>query len=82
MPTRAYSRKIHLLPADRPRWLNPESESHALHYLAWGDRFFGRDPIPVYLHEGWSYTIILQGTPILLLDGRQVKLKSGDAVLI
>jgi AraC-like DNA-binding protein len=78
----AYSRKIHLFPADRPRWLKPQQERYSLQYLAWGDRFFGRDPVPVYLHEGWSYTIILQGTPILLLDQRRTRLKAGDAVLI
>jgi AraC-like DNA-binding protein len=81
MPSRSYSRKIHLFPADRPRWLNPESEQ-SLHYLAWGERFFGRDPVPVYLHEGWSYTVILQGAPILLLDRECIQLKAGEAVLI
>ena len=82
MPSRAYSRKIHLFPVDRPRWLNPRSEGQSLQYLAWGDRFFGRDPVPVYLHEGWSYTVILQGTPILLLDRDQIKLKACEAFLI
>ena len=78
----SYSRKIHLLPADRPRWLNPQSAGQSLQYLAWGDRFFGRDPVPVYLHEGWSYTLILQGTPILLLDEERVPIRPGEAVLI
>jgi len=82
MSTRAYSRKIHLFPADRPRWLNPRSDGQTLQYLAWGDRFFGRDPVPVYLHEGWSYTVILQGTPILLLDRTEIKLSAGEAFLI
>jgi len=38
--------------------------------------------VPVYLHEGWSYTVILQGTPILLLDQEEIKLKPGEAFLI
>jgi AraC-like DNA-binding protein len=79
---RAYDRKIHLFPADRPRWLNSGKEGGSLAYLAWGDRFFGRDPIPVYLHHGWSYTVILQGHPVLRLDRGNVPLKAGDAVLI
>jgi AraC-like DNA-binding protein len=82
MVDRTYSRKIHLFPPDRPRWLNPRNDGAALHYLAWGDRFFGRDPVPVYLHEGWSYTVILQGTPLLMLDRKSVRLRAGDAVLI
>lgn len=38
--------------------------------------------MPVYLHESWSYTVILQGTPILLLDREQIRLKPGEAFLI
>ena len=82
MARQTYSRQIHLLPADRPRWLNPKRGDQSLQYLAWGERFFGQDPVPVYLHEGWSYTVILQGTPILLLDRERVRLKVRDAVLI
>jgi AraC-like DNA-binding protein len=82
MARRTYSRKIHLFPVDRPRWLDPHPEGRALQYLAWGDRFFGRDPVPVYLHEGWSYTVILQGSPILLLGSERIRLKAGEAVLI
>jgi AraC-like DNA-binding protein len=82
MPIPPYSRKIHLFPLDRPRWLAPQPKGRSLQYLAWGERFFGRDPVPVYLHDGWSYTVILQGTPILLLDRERVRLKAGEAVLI
>lgn len=82
MENRVYSRKIHLSPPDRPRWLNPRSDAGALQYLAWGNRFFGRDPVPVYLHEGWSYTVILQGNPILMLDRKKVRMRAGEVVLI
>jgi AraC-like DNA-binding protein len=78
-----YPRKIiHLSPPDRPRWLNSQNLEAPLVFLAWGDRFLGRDPVPVYRHDSWSYTVILKGTPVLRIAEEEFPLRAGEAVLV
>ena len=78
-----YPRKIvHLSPPDRPRSFGLKNQEGSLVYLAWGDRYFGRDPVPVYLHDSWSYTVILKGVSVLMIGQERHPINPGEAVLV
>jgi AraC-like DNA-binding protein len=63
-------RALHLPPAGRPRWVCPKNLKLDLQYLSWGKRRFGESAIPVSLHHGWVYCVVLQGNPILRFGSR------------
>ncbi len=78
-----YPRKVvHIPPDERPRWVNSDSRDGSLVLLAWGDRYLGKEPIPVYLHESWSYTVILKGVSVLRIGEAEHPLRPGEAVLV
>jgi AraC-like DNA-binding protein len=65
-------RALHLPPPGRPRWVCPKSLKLDLQYLSWGKRRFGESAIPVSLHHGWVYCVVLQGNPILRFVSRAI----------
>jgi len=70
------------LPPGRPRWQCPVSAHLDLLYLSWGQRFYGRNPLPLSLSPGWPYILILAGSPTLLLAGRRVELRAGNLIIL
>ncbi len=42
----------------------------------------GKEPIPVYLHDSWSYTVILKGVSVLKIGEAEYPIRSGEAVLV
>src|SRR5262245_57496114 len=76
------SRKIPDLPSvARPKWSSTERRSE-LDYLGWGLRSYGRHPTTPSTDNNWSYSLILRGTPtILLRDGPQ-RLAPNDGALV
>ncbi|HZZ57576.1 MAG TPA: AraC family transcriptional regulator [Opitutaceae bacterium] len=50
----------------------PPSPSE-LGYLSWGRRYYGEPPLPPRTHEGWHYFVVLQGTPILTMNGKEIE---------
>lgn len=57
------------LPEGRP-YLLERSRALDLMYLSWGRRRYDEAPVPVTAHEGWVCSLILTGSPRLLLaDG-------------
>lgn len=75
-------RALNLPPPGRPNWSLGKKRDWDLLYVAWGRRRYGDHPIPVSLHDGWAYLVVLGGTPSLVLSHRTLALKRGDAVLI
>jgi len=80
---KTYQRKVaHVPPEERPRWVNSSDLDGSLVLLAWGDRFLGKEPIPVYLHDSWSYTVILKGLSVLKIGEAEHPIRPGEAVLV
>src|SRR5215469_7080783 len=75
-------RVLHLPPVGRPRWVCPKHLKLDLQYLSWGKRRFGESGIPVSLHHGWVYCVVLQGNPILQLVSRAISLQPGQVLVL
>ena len=75
-------RVLHLPPAGRPRWVCPKSLKLDLQYLSWGKRRFGEAGVPISLHHGWVYCLILQGSPILQLASTAKQVQPGQLLVI
>ncbi len=57
-------------PRGRRPWRIPENpENCGLHYLAWGSRRYGEDPIPVARQPGYVYLLMLKGEAHLCFKG-------------
>jgi AraC-like DNA-binding protein len=70
------------LPPGRPRWLCPSSAHLDLLYLSWGQRFYGRKPLPLSFNPGWPYVLVLDGSPTLLLAKGSLALQAGDFIVL
>jgi len=81
-PTKRIPRVLHLPPAGRPRWVCPKHLNLELQYLSWGKRRFGESAVPVSLHHGWVYSLVVQGCPILRLPARAFRVKPGHVVVL
>jgi AraC-like DNA-binding protein len=46
-------------------------------YLGWGERFYGKQPVPVARHTGWPYIVVVSGRPQLVLAERTATLQTG-----
>jgi AraC-like DNA-binding protein len=79
---RRVPRVLHLPPAGRPRWVCPKNLRLDLQYLSWGKRRFGESAIPVSLHHGWVYCLVLHGSPILQLVSRAIRVQPGHVLLL
>lgn len=75
-------RVLHLPPAGRPRWVCPKNLKLNLQYLSWGKRRFGESGIPVSLHHGWVYCLVLQGNPILQFVSRAMQVQPGQILVL
>jgi AraC-like DNA-binding protein len=75
-------RVLHLPPAGRPRWVCPKDLNLNLQYLGWGKRRFGEFGVPVSLHHGWVYCLVLQGNPILQLVSRAIPVQQGQILVL
>ena len=75
-------RVLHLPPVGRPRWVCPKHMKLDLQYLSWGKRRFGESGIPISLHHGWVYCLVLQGNPILQLVSGTIPVQAGEIVVL
>jgi AraC-like DNA-binding protein len=75
-------RVLHLPPAGRPRWVCPNGLNLNLQYLSWGKRRFGETRVPISLHHGWVYCLVLQGNPILQLVSRTIRMQVGQLFVL
>ena len=80
--TKQIPRVLHLPPAGRPRWVCPKSLNLELQYLSWGKRRFGESSVPISLHYGWVYCLVLRGNPILRLVSKAIRLKAGQVLVL
>lgn len=58
-----YARRLYLPPRGRPRWKSQAAVDWDLTYLFWGQRWYGDHPVPLSCREGWTYLVILDGSP-------------------
>ena len=77
-----YPRVLYQPPAGRPRWTNDSSPLGELQYLSWGWRSFGRHPVPVSCHTGWTYQFVASGRATLRAAESHQRLRSGSLVII
>lgn len=70
-----------LPPAGRPRWMPQDPAASELLYLSWGTRWMGDAPIPLAMHEGWVYALILEGSPVLQLQHQPRPTRPGDVFI-
>lgn len=75
-------RRLVLPPPGFPNWLASGDPPGKLVYLAWGKRQFGRYPIERTKHDGWIYTVIISGTPVLQLRNESRKLRPGHLLIV
>ncbi|MCE5229453.1 AraC family transcriptional regulator [bacterium] len=75
-------RTLYLPPPGRPRWVCPKSMKLDLQYLGWGKRRFAHSPIPVSLHHGWVYILVLKGAPVLQLVSKTFRTRPGQVLII
>jgi len=64
-----------------PHWQPSGQPPGGLLYLGWGRRAYGRHPIPLRRHEGWTYMVVLSGHPLLLTSGRDRRVRPGDFIM-
>lgn len=74
-------REIILPAAGASYWKSLGQPSHGLLYLGWGTRRYGKNPIPLRVHDGWTYTVITAGNPVLIAGETQKKLRAGTVLL-
>lgn len=77
-----YPRVIHQPPGGRPRWINEGGPANELQYLGWGWRAYGRHPIPVSLHAGWTYQLVASGRAVLDTGRKRVPVPEGHLAII
>ncbi len=78
----SYPRALHQPPTGRPRWINEEEAHLSLQYLAWGSRAYGRHPIPISQHAGWTYQLLMEGRASLTLGEKRVAITEGTLAII
>ncbi len=69
-------------PAGRPRWSSEATMAAGLDYLSWGWREYGRHPIPLARHDGWTYQAVIAGTVRLRLENAETSIRTGTMVLV
>lgn len=52
-----------------PHWMPDRPGAWDLQFLSWGARRFGREPVPVAMHEGWVYIAVASGAPVAVVGG-------------
>lgn len=64
-----------------PHWLPGGETPGGLLYLAWGRRFYGRHPIPLRLHRGWTCMVVLSGHPVFLVGEHTRRTGPGSLIV-
>ena len=82
VPSKKIPRVLHLPPAGRPRWVCPKNLNLHLQYLSWGKRRFGESRVPVSLHHGWVYCLVLHGSPELQFVSAAIRVQPGQIVIL
>lgn len=77
-----YPRALHQPPAGRARWINENDSPHPLQYLAWGMRAYGRQPIPLSQHAGWTYQLLSEGRAVLNGADTSTAVSAGTIAII
>lgn len=75
------ARGFYLPEPGSPHWLPQGEPAGGLLYLAWGRRFYGRYPIPLRLHHGWTYMVVLSGHPTLLVGDSMRRTATGSLIV-
>ncbi len=75
------AREFYLPEPGSPHWLPAARPPGGLIYLAWGRRFYGRYPIPLRLHHGWTYMVVLSGQPVFLAGDRRHRTVPGSLIV-
>jgi AraC-like DNA-binding protein len=75
-------RRLYLPKPDRAYWRAPLGASHGLKYLAWGERRFGDAPMPCSRHDGWVFTVMEAGAPLVVTEDGSAKFESGTVLII
>ena len=75
------TRGFYLPEPGSPHWLPGSTPPGGLLYLGWGRRFYGRYPIPLRLHHGWTYMVVLSGQPVLLVGDRRHSTGPGSLIV-
>jgi AraC-like DNA-binding protein len=65
----------------RSRWFASPSARYDLTYLGWGSRFYSILPGPFKCSKGWSYEMVKEGSPTLILKGETLQASTGDAFI-
>ena len=76
------ARVLHLPPRGRPRWVRPKHLTLDLQYLSWGKRKFGESGVPISLHHGWVYYLVLEGKPLLQLVSKSIPVQAGGILIL
>lgn len=77
---REIPRRIQVL--DRhPHWIPARPGGWDLQFLSWGARSFGREPVPVAMHDGWVYIVVTAGAPATVIGGRRRRQEAPRAVV-
>ena len=58
-----------------------DPEGWELLYLSWGLRWMGDNPISSAMHDGWAYSVVLEGSPTILINGVSRKTKPGTVII-
>jgi AraC-like DNA-binding protein len=80
--TKRLPRVLHLPPAGRPRWVCPKELKLDLQYLSWGKRRFGESGIPISLHHGWVYCLVLRGSPSVQFASKTMQVQPGQLLVL
>jgi AraC-like DNA-binding protein len=80
MPKRA-ARELYPPGPGSPYWLPSGQPPGGLLYLGWGRRFYGRHPIPLRLHHGWTCMVVLSGQPEFLAAERRHRARRGSVIV-
>ncbi|MES2310177.1 MAG: AraC family transcriptional regulator [Verrucomicrobiota bacterium] len=79
---KTYPTQLILPPRECPRWVRPQNDPGPLFYLSWGKRCFGKNPISISKHEGWSQLVILKGNPTMHVADQTHTIQAGKMLLI
>lgn len=76
------TRRLQPPPGRRGFKVSESRQALPLVYLGWGPRRFGENPISIAPTLGYSYSVVLEGSPTLLTDTARLKTEPGTALII
>ncbi len=75
------SRELYLPGPGSAHWVPAGHPPGGLLYLGWGRRFYGRHPIPLRLHHGWTCMVVLSGQPEFLAARHRHRTRRGSVIV-